>query len=77
MPSELSEKVLLKEAIPLGEEPPSSVSSLEPIDRTAERKLLWKVDRHLVPILFALLYAEVQRPSIYKLTHLYQPCSIH
>ena len=51
----LSEKVLLENGLPLADQPSSTTSSLEPLDRSAERKLLWKVDRHLVAILFALL----------------------
>ena len=55
MASDSSEKVLLPDGLPLGDKPSSSSSSLEPIDPSSERSLLWKVDRHLVPILFALL----------------------
>lgn len=53
--SDSAEKVLLPGGLRLGDQPSSSSSSLEPIDPVAERRLLWKVDRHLVPILSALL----------------------
>jgi hypothetical protein len=55
MISGLSEKVWLEKGLPLGDQPSSSENSLQPIDRSAEQKLVWKVDRHLVPILFTLL----------------------
>lgn len=55
MISTISEKGLLEKGLPLEDQPSSSANSLEPIDHSAERKLLWKVDQHLVPILFALL----------------------
>ncbi|ERF75634.1 hypothetical protein EPUS_04614 [Endocarpon pusillum Z07020] len=57
MASDSSEKVLLPDGLPLRDRPSSSSSSLEPIDPSSERRLLWKVDRHLVPILFALFLA--------------------
>jgi hypothetical protein len=51
----LSEKILLEKGVPVVDQPSSTSTLLEPIDPAAERKLLWKVDRHLVPILSALL----------------------
>jgi hypothetical protein len=55
MALDLSEKNLLEKGLALGEPPSSSESSLEAVDRSVERKLVWKIDRHLVPVLFALL----------------------
>lgn len=61
MVSAFSDKVLLEQGLPLEDQPSNSASasasanSREPLDPVAERKLIWKVDRHLVPILFMLL----------------------
>jgi len=51
----LSEKVLLEKGLHLVEEPSSTSTLVEPVDPSSERKLLRKVDCHLVPILSALL----------------------
>lgn len=48
-------KGFLEKSLPLGTQRACSGSSLNPVDRSAERKLLWKIDLHLVPILFLLL----------------------
>lgn len=55
MTSALFEKVLLEKSLPLSDQPSTSASELEPVDDSADRKLLWKVDRHLVSILSLLL----------------------
>lgn len=57
MVSTLPEKVWLAEALPLSDQPSSSTSSFKPIDPLVQQKLLWKIDRHLVPILFVLFLA--------------------
>jgi hypothetical protein len=51
----LSEKVLLEKGLQIVDEPSSTSTLAELLDPSVERKLLWKVDRHLVPILSALL----------------------
>jgi hypothetical protein len=51
----LSEKDLLENGLPMVDEPSSTPALVEPIDPSAERNLIWKLDRHLIPILSALL----------------------